>query len=451
VRDPVTGARWIGSGDEPDTADDRQHAAALGAQADAQRKPPVDLAHNRSPAGSPVQLSFFRLAKVAGDGPQAVIQVDIDADDTPLRRALPSTPEARTVDMLLVQRDGDAVEVVNDSRRPTARLPLPRLSAKAGSIWAALARQGDFGYARGNDASGQAALAYARPIARTDWLLTAQIGEEAVLGELNRVCLLAAAMADAMLVTGIWWWMLYRRQAARERHLQSERTRHAEQLAELAKRVVSTQERERNRLAMELHDRTAANLATINLIIKCIPKPPPAAGQDGPDLLQECHVLLSDTIVSIRDFCADLRPALLGYAGLSAALKSAATQFEARTGIRTVFEEDDFAVRCPEDLESGLFRIVQEALLNCAKHSRASQVRIAISIRDAQLVLEVEDNGSGFDPQSLGHSLKGVGHGLLNMRDRAAFAGGALSIDSWPGGGTRVRFTMPWNTPQMRG
>jgi signal transduction histidine kinase len=451
VRDPVTGARWISTSDEPDSLADRQHAAALGARADGTRKAPVDLTHSIAPAGSPVLLSFFRPVTVTGEAPQAVVQIDIDADDTPLRRSLSATPESRTVDILLVQRNGDAVEVVSDSRRPAARLPLPRLAAQAGSIWAAVALQPHMGFARGKDASGQAALAYVRPIAHTDWLVAAVIGEEAVLGELNRVCLVAAAVADGLLVIGIWWWMLYRRQAARERHLQSERTRHAEQLAELAKRVVSTQERERNRLAMELHDRTAANLATINLIVKCIPKPPQAAGQEGPDLLQECHVLLSDTIVSIREFCADLRPALLGYAGLSAALKSAAVQFEARTGIRTVFEEQDFTVRCPEDLESGLFRIVQEALLNCAKHSRASQVRIAISIRDAQLALEVEDNGSGFDPQSLGHSLQGVGHGLLNMRDRAAFAGGALSVDSWPGGGTRIRFTMPWDTPQMRG
>jgi signal transduction histidine kinase len=449
LRDPATGARLFSTSDLPDSLGDRRLAAAVEASADDSGRPRIDLAHSTEPAGSDLRLTFFRMVPLEGEARRAVLQVDIDADQTPLRRALPATPEARTIELLLVQRNKNGVEVVSDSRRLTSRWPL-LLAADARSIWAALARQGDGGHARGSNATGQATLAYARTVARTRWLMTALIEEEAVLGELNRVCLLAAAMADAMLVIGVWWWMLYRREAARERRLQSERTRHAEALAELAKRVVSTQEQERNRLAMELHDRTAANLATINLILKCIPRAPEVAGQDGPDLLQECHVLLADTIVSIREFCADLRPALLGYAGLPAALGAAAVQFEARTGIRTVFEAHDFTVRCHADLESVLFRIVQEALLNCAKHSGASQVRIALSIRSSRLELEVEDNGSGFDPQSLGRSPQGVGHGLLNMRDRAAFAGGVLRVDSRPGGGTQISFAMHLAPPQVR-
>jgi signal transduction histidine kinase len=450
LREPATGARLFSSSELQDSLADCRRAAEVDASADDSGRPPVDLAHSTEPAGSDLRLTFFRMIPIAGEAQRAVLQVDIDADETPLRRAFPATPEARTVELLLVQRNKDGIEVVSDSRRPAARRPL-LLAADARSIWSALARQGDAGHARGSNAGGQPTLAYARPVARTHWLMTALIDEEDVLGELNRVCLLAAAMADAMLVIGVSWWMLYRRQAARERHRQSERMRHAEALAELAKRVVSTQEQERNRLAMELHDRTAANLATINLILKCIPRAAAVAGHGGSDPLQECHALLADTIVSIREFCADLRPALLGYAGLPAALGAAALQFEARTGIRTVFEAHDFTIRCHEDLESVLFRIVQEALLNCAKHSGASQVRIALSMRDGQLGLDIEDDGSGFDPQSLGRNPQSVGHGLLNMRDRAAFAGGVLSVDSRPGSGTRICFAMHLATPQAGG
>jgi signal transduction histidine kinase len=451
VRDPATGARWLTTSDDPDSLAERQQALALAAQSTGTRKPVVDLASTNSPAGSPVQLSFFRPVSLPDDARQALVQVEVALDDSPLRRALPGPQDARAVDLLVVQRDADAVLIVSDSRSQASRLPLPRLAIDAGSVWATIQRAGGTGFARGVDAGGQPVLAFARPVAGTSWMLAALTGEEAVLGELNRVFLLAMAMADALLVIGIWWWMLYRRQAARESRMQRERTRHAEQVAELSRRVVSTQEQERNRLAMELHDRTAANLATINLNLKCIARTIPNTGRDGPDLLQESNALLADTIVSIREFCADLRPALLSYAGLTAALRAAATQFELRTGIRTELDDRDFAVSCHADLETGLFRIAQEALLNCAKHSAASQVRLEIALRDGLLQLGIADNGVGFDPQSLGRGADGVGHGLLYMRDRAALAGGTLTVESFPGGGTRIRFVMPWSTPQLGG
>jgi signal transduction histidine kinase len=105
------------------------------------------------------------------------------------------------------------------------------------------------------------------------------------------------------------------------------------------------------------------------------------------------------------------------------------------------------AARCDPDIESATFRIVQEALLNCAKHSGATNVSIRIAVRDDRLHLEIQDDGKGFDLDALGTRSQVPGHGLLNMRDRAVLAGGELRIDSAPGAGTRIQLDLPWTTP----
>jgi two-component system sensor histidine kinase UhpB len=81
--------------------------------------------------------------------------------------------------------------------------------------------------------------------------------------------------------------------------------------------------------------------------------------------------------------------------------------------------------------------------VNCAKHSGARTVRVRLGLESGRLVLEIMDDGCGFDVDKLGQDGRGPGHGLLNMRDRSAFAGGTLRIDSQPGAGTRIRVEVP--------
>jgi len=137
----------------------------------------------------------------------------------------------------------------------------------------------------------------------------------------------------------------------------------------------------------------------------------PAAGPEEQELLQETYDLLADTVVSIREFCAELRP---GAAGLCGPGGGRPVQ---RDTVRTSHRDQDrsrrpeFTVRCAPDVESGLFRIVQEALLNCAKHSHAKLVRIKLAMQAERLTLAVEDNGIGFDPQALGQRVRGAGMG----------------------------------------
>jgi signal transduction histidine kinase len=284
-------------------------------------------------------------------------------------------------------------------------------------------------------------LAYAQPVAGTPWTVLARISRQEAYADLDRIDRVAASLIALMLVIGIGWWFQHQRRLAAEREIARERARQSDSLAQLSRRIVSVQEEERRRMAAELHDRTATNLAAIGLNLKRVTRTTadPAAVDDA--LMQETQVLLTDTIVSIREFCAELRPAILDYAGLPQALENSVAQFSRRTGIVAQVDLADFSGRCSPEQETVLFRIAQEALMNCAKHSRAGQVQVRLAREgDGRLSLTIADDGNGFDPAALGQAGAGqdVGSGLLNMRERAAFVGGEFQLESAPGQGTRI-------------
>jgi signal transduction histidine kinase len=443
VRDPLTGERWLATTVAPDSDSARRRAIEVAANATETSPPAIDPIRPDAPEGQ-MQLAFFDVVAPAGSQ-RAVIEADIGPDDD-LFKLVREQPDATDTDeVLLVRRTVDSIVVLNDSVI-AAHGHASRVldAAAAGSMWSAIDKAPAGGFVHGTDDRGHDVLAVALPVVGTPWLLVAKLDESEAFGELRRTSALTLAMAVALIGFGTWWWLQHRRHVATASRLQRDRTEQAERLAELSRRVVSTQEEERHRLAAELHDRTCANLVAMQLNLKSVARTVPAQGTEEQELLQETNDLMADTIVSIRTFCTELRPAMLDYAGLVDAVNASAEQFERRTGIRVEIDVHGYDIRCGRELESGLFRIVQEALLNCAKHSRATLVRVRLSARDGRIALEVEDDGAGFDTQAVGQGGRHAGHGLLNMRDRAAFAGGTLSIDSHPGRGTRVRFDMPW-------
>ncbi len=222
----------------------------------------------------------------------------------------------------------------------------------------------------------------------------------------------------------------------RKRH-QAEREAHLQLLGRLTSRLVSVQEEERRHLSAELHDQLGANLATMNLnlrtIARMLPTPDPRRLEG---VLTETGQLLADSVSSIRDYCADLRPAILDYSGLGPALKELAQRFARNNEIAAHFRHENMQQRLSPQAESMLFRIAQEALTNCAKHSQASAVELALFRQERKVVLTVSDDGCGFDPQQLG--TRQVGMGLLTMSERAVMAGGVFSIRSSPGKGTCI-------------
>lgn len=210
---------------------------------------------------------------------------------------------------------------------------------------------------------------------------------------------------------------------------------------ELSRRLVRTQEETRLRFSQELHDRTSPNLAALrinlDIIAQSIPVllPDHAPPADMADRVEDTRALIEDTNASIREICAGLHPAAIERGGLLGVIQSYTLQFAKRTGIRA-------RVNCPHgehplspDLELALFRIVQEALTNCAKHAQARNVDVRLQFDDHPIVLSIRDDGRGFDP----HVHKTLsGFGLVNMRETVEFAGGHLRIESEPGRGTHV-------------
>jgi PAS domain S-box-containing protein len=222
--------------------------------------------------------------------------------------------------------------------------------------------------------------------------------------------------------------------------MEEERVENARRLEELSRRLMLVQEEERRRLASELHDRTSPNLAAIKLNLEMIgTKLSSQIPEEIDGRIADTRALLEDTNASIREVCADLRPSALDYAGLLPALKNYAQQFASRTGVAVQVLGPESPIRFAPELESLLFRIVQEALTNAAKHARARNISIELAIDEQHTALTIADDGVGFEADALGQPGKAPGLGLLTMRERAEFAGGKFIIDSKPGKGTRIR------------
>lgn len=227
--------------------------------------------------------------------------------------------------------------------------------------------------------------------------------------------------------------------------LEQERAEHARRLQELAHSMIDMQEKERRWLSSELHDRSSANLAAIEMNFRNLASAlPPRALKSVDDLLADTHALLEDTTASIREICANLRPSLLDYAGLWPALEGYAQQYSRRTGIVVQFRKNEQLERFTPATESKLFRIVQEALMNSAKHSLASTVEVCLDRENGDTVLTVADDGQGFNQAELGRMGETLpGLGLIMMRERTEFFGGKFSFETGVGKGMRIRIVIP--------
>lgn len=218
---------------------------------------------------------------------------------------------------------------------------------------------------------------------------------------------------------------------------QLEETRRNE---EVSRRLVVLQEEERRRLAVELHDRTSPNLSALRLNFDSLAAAlAPQASGELAALQEDTAALLADTIASIRDVSVDFRPPLLDYAGLWPALDGYARQLGRRTGIQVRAANSGMTSRLPPDVETNLFRIAQEALTNCVKHSRAQTVYVALAQRGNAVELAICDDGIGFDPAARLEADDAAGYGLTAMRKRAEFIGAKLSLENCPDTGMCVR------------
>lgn len=224
-----------------------------------------------------------------------------------------------------------------------------------------------------------------------------------------------------------------------QKRIDRERLENSQRVALLSRHMFSLQEEARRRLAAELHDRTSPTLAAvgINLDIASIALKD-GATQEAVERLMDNKQLLKEISYSLRDVCNELRPAVLDYAGLADAVESYANQFSKRTGLAVSVNVQENFPRMVADVETGLFRIVQEALTNVAKHASASTVNVELSCNESEVRVKLVDDGVGFRMEESSID----GHGLINMRELAEFIGGYAHIVSDIGEGTAVEIVV---------
>ncbi|HWC99846.1 MAG TPA: sensor histidine kinase [Candidatus Sulfopaludibacter sp.] len=227
-----------------------------------------------------------------------------------------------------------------------------------------------------------------------------------------------------------------------EEHLAAvEQTRR--ELQQLSARHLEVEEEGRRRLSRELHDEIGQTLALLQIEISHTQAALTNAPQSVGERLTRARSLAERTVQTIRNMAGLLRPALLDDLGLVPALQFQLEDFLRRSRIPCEFVEEGVADQLPDAVKTCVYRVVQEALHNCEKHSGASRIRVAVRQLPDGLVAEIEDNGCGFQMNEQRMPYRARGLGLLGMRERAANAGGTLIIDSAPGHGTRIALRIP--------
>jgi signal transduction histidine kinase len=202
-------------------------------------------------------------------------------------------------------------------------------------------------------------------------------------------------------------------------------------------RVVEAQELERKRLARELHDETGQALTSILLGLRVLEDV--SSDEERREAVGQLRELVVSTLQDVRRLAVELRPKALDDFGLVAAVDRLARSFADQTGLAVEFEAQLGNERLPGEVETALYRLVQEALTNVTKHARATQVTILLTRRDGGVAAVVEDDGRGFDADIT----RPEGLGLVGMRERVALVGGRLSVESGDGGGTTLAVEVP--------
>jgi signal transduction histidine kinase len=212
---------------------------------------------------------------------------------------------------------------------------------------------------------------------------------------------------------------------------------------ETVQRIVEAQELERRRLSRELHDETGQALTSILLGLRTLED---ASGKDDfPTAIGGLRELVVETLQDVRRLALELRPKALDDFGLVPALERLTSSFAEQTGIAVELESRLSETRLPSEVETVLYRVVQEALTNVVKHARAEHVSILLSERDGVVATVIEDDGRGFPPKildTLDVSKEG-GLGLVGMRERVSLVDGRFTVEATEGAGTTIVVEVP--------
>ena len=253
---------------------------------------------------------------------------------------------------------------------------------------------------------------------------------------LHLMLMLAVTLGAGLLLAAFTIW----RTLGLETELQKRYEEGAEarrELTDLSARLVSAQEEERRAISRELHDEVGQSLSALLMEAGNA-----AASARGDSAEVRRHVesikkLAEASVEVIRNMSLLLRPSMLDDFGLVPALEWQAREVSKRTGLRVQVAAEESADQLPDEHKTCIYRVVQEALHNCARHSHARSVRVQVRQEPLKIVISVEDDGRGFDARRV------RGLGLVGMQERVHHLGGAFQVNSRPGEGTVVAVELP--------
>jgi signal transduction histidine kinase len=219
-----------------------------------------------------------------------------------------------------------------------------------------------------------------------------------------------------------------------------DRKRKEEEISGLSGRLLEAQEQERSRIARDLHDDISQRLALlVNDLVEIEGKLPKSAA-DARQSIHEIGQRASEICTDIQDISHQLHPSKLQYLGLATAAKLFCKEFTEHEKLAVDFRSVDMPTNVPAEISLCLFRVLQEALHNAAKHSGASQIEVRLRGVPGEIQLTIRDRGVGFDPKT---AEKGKGLGLISIRERVGLVGGEFSIFSKPHSGTEINVRVP--------
>jgi signal transduction histidine kinase len=221
-----------------------------------------------------------------------------------------------------------------------------------------------------------------------------------------------------------------------------EELRHKDDLQQrLLDKLIRAHEDERTRVARELHDGAGQSLTALLMQLGNLEETLPADADRARQHVADIEGMAAAVVEEIRRLMIDLRPALLDDLGLIPAISSYADAQLARAGVKFHVEVEGVQRKLAPSAEIALFRIIQEAITNTAKHAAARKVRIRLRFKELSVEVMIEDDGRGFDPVRSRTNWNALG--LLGVEERVALLGGSLRIDSWKGYGTRIALEIP--------
>lgn len=239
-------------------------------------------------------------------------------------------------------------------------------------------------------------------------------------------------------------WLAFRHSTRLERRLTEQRAREEQisiDLQRLSARLLHAQEEEQRRIARELHDEVGQTLSAVKMELTVAGRRLERTG-GGADLLSDALSSVDSALRTVRDLSHLLHPSVLDDLGLVAALESQLTDFGRRYGIAVDFAHEGFEQRRGDGVERAVYRVVQEALTNVARHAHARTVRVRVTADDMTCRVVVQDDGIGFDVAHAEQPGRRRGLGLLGIRERVSQLHGAVQIQSSPRG-ARIEVQLP--------